>query len=217
MPCATLGVVTPSLQASSRGSSNNDRRFGSDRPSVETVPSAAVSRTIEVAGPYPLLGAGDRPPAHSCRNGKPGMVPRRSVRVATLAVALFAMSACSDAAGPRAQPDDLLLSPTDHECADLTKGGDTETSWCATGITSFDAELTYENLKDHYGLLVVVNGRLLPSADYEIWDEEGKFVLVASSHGSTSLRELTYVIQSEGQTVRCGGATQILQCTPEAP
>ena len=134
----------------------------------------------------------------------------------TLSLALCAASACSDGGGARTQPADLSLSTSDHECVDLTKGAAVETTLCATNITSFDVELTYDNPKAHYGLLAVVDGQMLPSPDYVIWDEKGKFVLVASAHRSVSLRELTYLVLSKGQTLRCSGAEQILQCRPEA-
>ena len=105
------------------------------------------------------------------------------------------------------------MSAAPVECVELTKGGDEEAAWCAPGMTEFIVELPYENSKDHYGLLLVVNARVLPSPDYVIWDEVGKFALVASSQSSVSLQELTYVVQSEGQTFHCSGETRTLHCT----
>ena len=142
---------------------------------------------------------------------------RQSVAAVTLVVALFAVCACSEGGGPRERPASLSLSASGSVCVDLTRDGDVETSWCAKGITSFDVELPYENPEHHYGLLLVVSGRLLPSTDYVIWDEQRQFLLVASSHSSTSLRDLTYLVESGGQTLRCSGKEKFLQCIPQSP
>jgi hypothetical protein len=150
------------------------------------------------------------------RSGHSARVHGRRVVVVALVAASLAVSACSDGGGPREQPTNLSLSAAPVECVSLTRGGDEEAAWCAPGITEFIIELLYENPKDRYGLLLVVNARVLPSADYVIWDEVGKFVLVASSHSSVSLRELTYVVQSEGQILHCSGETRTLHCTPES-
>jgi hypothetical protein len=121
-------------------------------------------------------------------------------------------SACSGDDGPGAKPDDLALGDVGNGCVELTEGAVTVGSWCGTNITSFDVERVHVDPAGRFAVLLVVDGQLQPSKDYVSWDSVGNFVLV----GTARTDGLTFVVENEGQRLRCGGEEQVLECTPVA-
>ena len=71
-------------------------------------------------------------------------------------------------------------------------------------------ERTFIDPKGHYVLLLVVDAELLPSNDYAVWDSALNFRLV----GTTGAEGLTFLVESKGERLRCGGDQKILECEP---
>jgi hypothetical protein len=132
--------------------------------------------------------------------------------VSVLALALLGAACSGDARGPGAKPADLALNDVGNGCVGLTEGATAVGSWCGTNITSFDVERAHVDPNGRFVVLLVVNGQLEPSKDYAAWDTAGDFVLVGTSHTDG----LIFSVESEGQRLRCGGAEQLLECTPES-
>jgi hypothetical protein len=119
-------------------------------------------------------------------------------------------SGCSDD-GPGTKPADLsLTADVGTDCVELTKGASSLGSWCGTNITSFDVERPYADPGGRFVVLSIVDGQLQPSKDYVVWDTAGRFLLV----GTSDTDDLTFSVESEGKTLPCGGAEQILDCVP---
>lgn len=97
-----------------------------------------------------------------------------------------------------------------NDCVDLKDGPTTVSSWCGSYITSFDVERTFIDPEGRYVLLLVVDAELLPSNDYALWDSALNFRLV----GTNGVDGLTFLVESQGDRLRCGGDQKILDCEP---